>query len=924
MEKVSVKENLFSWMHIEGYPIRVALFVLSGIPVFALMVALAYDTYHQYQDDTAAAYQTANTIRSISTARTEQFLSSANFVLSELARRPRVQALDPLNCDPELAQIKKLQPAYANLLTLDVKGQLVCSASGIAPGQASGPDPRYYFTEVVRTRQFTVGKPAKGFITGRWVSTLAYPILDEAGQLTGVVAISVDLVNYQPTIVQEDAPAHTVVGIFNSDGTLIARSDDASKRIGTVSEALATKIMLKQVRGTLRSLDYQGIERFYAFAPIAHSDWTTFVSLDEATVLAPVTRLAYQRLALMIVLIVVVATLVHLVAQRIARPVEAISRTMARIGGGAIHERAPLVGPTELRQIAAQLNTMLDLRLQAEQAQRIAATAFESAQGMIITDARTVILQVNKAFTEITGYGADEAVGQTPQLLRSGRHDAAFYKAMWDSIGCTGTWQGEIWNRRKNGTIYPQQLNVSTVKDEAGSVTHYVAGFHDLTSYKAAEDQIHSLAFSDQLTGLPNRRFLIVRLQQAMAPSPKPRQSALLLIDLDNFKTLNEALGHENGDLLLQQVATRLSACIRAGDTVARLGGDEFVVLLENLSVNPRDAVAQSEAMAQQILAALKPAYSLHGAEHRSTASIGITLVGVAQHEDSNEPLKWAELAMYQAKEAGRNTFRFFDPQMQTAVSTRAAMEVALHEAMLKNQFVLHYQALVTDESQITGAEALLRWQDPQRGLVSPGEFIPLAEETGLILPIGRWVMEAACRQLVLWADKPGMSHLSVAVNVSARQFHQSGFVDQVLAVLEQTGAKANRLKLELTESVLITDIEGVIVKMNALKARGVGFALDDFGTGYSSLSYLKRLPLDKLKIDQGFVRDILTDPNDVAIAKMVIALANSMGLTVVAEGVETEAQREFLTGLGCHSYQGYLFSRPLPVAEFEAMVRRG
>ena len=409
-----------------------------------------------------------------------------------------------------------------------------------------------------------------------------------------------------------------------------------------------------------------------------------------------------------------------------------------------------------------------------------------------------------------------------------------------------------------------------------------------------------------------------------MAPSLKPRQNALLLIDLDNFKTLNEALGHEDGDRLLQQVAKRLSACIREGDTLARQGGDEFVVLLENLSVNVPEAVVQAEMVAQNVLAALKPAYPLHGAKHHFTASIGLALFGTAQHNDINEPLKWAELAMYQAKAAGRNTFRFFDLQMQTAISTRAALEGDLHAALAKDQFVLFYQPQVTDEFQITGAEVLLRWQDAKRGLVSPAEFIPLADETGLILPIGRWVMEAACKQLALWADKPGLSQLTVAVNVSARQFHQSGFVDQVLTLLEQTGAKPNRLKLELTESVLISDIEGVIVKMNALKAKGIGFALDDFGTGFSSLSYLKRLPLEKLKIDQGFVRDILVNPDDAAIAKMVIALGNSMGLKVCAEGVETEAQRAFLNGLGCHNYQGYLFSRPLPVLEFEAFVSRG
>lgn len=473
----------------------------------------------------------------------------------------------------------------------------MCSVSAIAPGRAAGPDPTYYFNEVVRTRQFTVGKPARGFITGRWVSTLAYPILNAAGQLTGAVAISVDLVNYQPVVPQENTPAHTVVGMINSECTLIARSDDSTMRIGTVSEAVSSKIMLKQVRGTLRSLDYRGVKRFYAFAPIANSDWIAFVSLDEATVLAPVKRMAFQRLALIITLLVVITMIARKLAQRIAAPIEAISRAMASVGGGAIHERAPLAGPSELRQIAAQLNAMLDLRLQAEEAQRIAATAFESEQGMIITNAQDVILQVNKAFTEITGYTADEVLGKTPYLLSSGQHDADFYAAMWDSFGQAGAWQGEIWARRKNGTVFPQQLNISAVKDAPGSVTHYVAAFHDLSSHKAAEAQIHSLAFSDLLTGLPNRRFLTDRLHQILSPGAKPRQSALLLVDLDNFKTLNEALGQDNGNLLLQQVAMRLGDCIRIGDTLARVGGDEFVVLLENLSTSLRDSVAQSEAV---------------------------------------------------------------------------------------------------------------------------------------------------------------------------------------------------------------------------------------------------------------------------------------------------------------------------------------
>ncbi len=911
-----------------GYPIRAALLGLAAIPLFALMLSLAYDSYRQYAAETAEAYRTAGTIRAISAAQTEQFLAQAKFLLSAISRRPKVQALDMANCDPLLAELKMLQPAYANVLTLDAKGHLVCSAVGIAPGQSAGPDPKYYFNEVVRTRQFTVGKPAKGFITGRWVSTLAYPIQNDAGQLTGVVAVAVDLVNYRPMISREDVPPHTVVGIVNSDGVIIARSDDSEKRIGTVSEAAASRVILKERKGTMRSLDYLGVERFYAFAPIANSDWITFASLDEAAVLGPAIQLAYERLAFIIALLLAVAIITSVVARRMAKPVEAISRVMASVGAGAVHERAPLAGPTELRQIAAQLNAMLDRRLQAEaslrQSEERFRTAFETSPDAInfnrLSDG--LYLEVNDGFLRMIGWTREEVIGKTSKEINVWRHmeDRQKLVQAMQHDGFIENMEADFVD--KNGKIITGLMSAH-VTTLAG-VQCILSVTRDITEYRAAKEQIQHLAFYDMLTGLPNRRLLSVRLKQALAASVQHKcRNALLLIDLDDFKTLNETLGHEQGDLLLQQFAKRLSSCVGEGDTLARLGGDEFVVLLEELSRNPQEAATRAEVVAQKILAALHPPYQFGSSEHRSTCSIGIALFDAAQRSDTEEPLKRAELAMYQAKAAGRDTFRFFDPQMQAAVSARVAMESALREALQKNQFSLHYQAQVTDDGRIVGVEALVRWQDPRRGLVSPAEFIPLAEETGLILPLGSWVLETACTQLARWASQPRMAHLTVAVNVSARQFHHDDFVDQVLAVLERTGARANRLMLELTETMLVSDVEGVIAKMNALKGIGVGFSLDDFGTGYSSLSYLKRLPLDKLKIDQGFVRDILIDLNDSAIAKMVIALANSMGLTVIAEGVETEAQRDFLARLGCHNYQGYLFSRPLPVQEFEAFARR-
>ena len=550
---------------------------------------------------------------------------------------------------------------------------------------------------------------------------------------------------------------------------------------------------------------------------------------------------------------------------------------------------------------------------QIQQELRIAAKAFESLHGIMVTDAKGIILRVNQAFTDLTGYSAGDAVGRTPAMLKSGRHDQAFYADMWRQLAATGAWYGEIWDRRKNGEIFPKWQTISAVRGLDGQITHYVAAFTDISESKAAEDEIRQLAFFDPLTRLPNRRLLLDRLQHGLAASARNRHhGALLFIDLDNFKNLNDSLGHDKGDLLLQHVAARLTECVRAGDTVSRLGGDEFVLMLEDLSENQRDAAAQAEVVGEKIVEALNQDYQLGAQEYHCTPSIGITLY-CGQDASVDELLQQADLAMYQAKAAGRNTLRFFQPDMQSAVTIRSTLEADLRKGLREHQFMLFYQPQVGAEGRLTGVEALVRWRHPLRGLVAPSEFIPLAEETGLILPLGLWVLETACARLAVRGKDPGKAHLTMAVNVSARQFHHQDFVDQVMATLDHTGANPQRLKLELTESLFLADVDDTIVKMTELKEAGVSFSLDDFGTGYSSLSYLKRLPLDQLKIDQSFIRDVLTDPNDAAIARTIVALAQSMGLAVIAEGVETEAQREFLASHNCCAFQGFLFGKAEP-----------
>ncbi|HJV75209.1 MAG TPA: EAL domain-containing protein [Noviherbaspirillum sp.] len=560
----------------------------------------------------------------------------------------------------------------------------------------------------------------------------------------------------------------------------------------------------------------------------------------------------------------------------------------------------------------------------ADEQLRIAAAAFESQEGMMVTDANGIILRVNRAFEELTGYSAAEVIGQTPAILKSGRQGEDFYQEMWGVIEQQGHWEGEIWNRRKNGELYPEWLVITAVKDANGRVTHYVSAFSDITARKEAEMQIRNLAFYDPLTTLPNRRLLIDRVTQLLAASARSgRYAALMMIDLDHFKTLNDTMGHDVGDQLLVQVAERLSASVRECDTVARLGGDEFVIMLQDLSIDEKAAATQIETVAAKILATLNQPYPLKGLDaggYRNTPSIGITQF-CGRKDGFDVLLKQADIALYQAKDAGRNTIRFYSNEMQSVLNQKALLEAGLRQALENNGFRLYYQPQVNESHVIVGAEALLRWQPPGKPMVGPAEFIPLAEETGLILPIGQWVLESACKQLADWERMSHASAIEISVNVSARQFRQPGFVAMVRNVLTTTGANPSRLKLELTETLILDDVNDTASKMQELRELGVTLALDDFGTGYSSLSYLKRLPLDQVKIDQSFVRHSAADPSDAAIVETIINMSHTLGLQVIAEGVETAEQLAFLQSHECKNFQGYLFGRPMPLDEIEQLL---
>jgi diguanylate cyclase (GGDEF)-like protein/PAS domain S-box-containing protein len=626
-----------------------------------------------------------------------------------------------------------------------------------------------------------------------------------------------------------------------------------------------------------------------------------------------------------------------LVAQRlITRRVVTSLAILKNVQEGNLNARIPVVSEDEFGQLQHGINTMTEKVGLLLDHQRKIADDLQSQKDLLLSVVENAPIRVfwkdpelrylgcNSLFAHDAGVAhPEDLIGKT-DFNMSWRDQAMRYQA--DDLAVMKSEISKLDYEELQTTPDGSAIWLSTSKVPLRGKNQRVIGvlgiYTDITSRKRAEEQIHNLAYFDPLTGLPNRTLLLDRLKQCMSTCKRTGAfGAVQLIDLDNFKTLNDTLGHDMGDTLLKQVAQRLTQCVREVDTVARLGGDEFVVVIGGMGTDERAATIAIETVAEKILSTLGQPYQLGNALHHSTASIGVSFFK-DELATVDDLMKQADLAMYKAKENGRNLVRFFNPIMESALKERTALEDDLRRAIEEKQFLLHYQAQIVG-GQLTGAEVLIRWQHPQRGLVSPAEFIPMAEESGLILPLGNWVLETACAQLTLWASSPEMSRLTVAVNVSAHQFRQSGFVDQVLAILKKTNANPRRLKLELTESLLVSNVDEVIEKMFALKAKGVGFSLDDFGTGYSSLSYLKLLPLDQLKIDQSFVRDVLIDPNDASIAKTIIVLAQNLGLGVIAEGVETAAQRDFLANLGCIAYQGYFFSRPLPIEDFEMFAQK-
>lgn len=740
---------------------------------------------------------------------------------------------------------------------------------------------------------------------------------------TEAIAAEIQLIASNTTIVK--------VKIYDLDGRVVFSTD--RKQIGTrqptnagfLSARDGTPVSELTHRDTFDSFEGTIVDRdlLSSYLPIRvtgkvkavfeiYSDVTELVHEMEATGRKVLLYVALPSLAVYLLLFFSVRTADRLIARQYEDLEEANDLLESRV-----MERTE-----QLREVNRELTANVEQLRGAEERLRLAASVFEnSGEGIAITDAEQRIVAVNRAFTEITGYAESDVIGRMPNILKSGRQEPDFYRQMWDSIERDGGWRGEIWNKRRNGEIYPEWLSVSAVRGQGDRVSHYVGVFSDISEVRASQAKLEHMAHHDPLTGLPNRTLLLDRLEQARRASARdPHYNAIIFIDLDQFKALNDTKGHGHGDLLLQLIASRLSEHLCQGDTVSRHGGDEFVILLTTQERERTAALVAIGSKCDKLLGLFAQPCELPGMIYQITASMGISCFNDLTGS-TDDLLRQADLAMYRSKEAGGNRYTFFDPVMESAVIEHIRLSADLRQAIEEGQFELHYQPQVDCAGSIVGAEALIRWNRPGCGMVSPLEFIPHAEKTGLIDAIGTWVLEDACERLARWATLPAMSELTIAVNVSAPQFHKEDFTATVLGILDRTGADPHRLKLELTESVFVEDADRMVARMHELKATGISFSLDDFGTGYSSLAYLSRMPLDQIKIDRTFVADMENDERHVSICAATISLAHNLKLKVVAEGVENSAQRYMLgTVHKCDSLQGYLYGKPMTASAFETV----
>ena len=901
------------------------LWLTIAIAVLPVLLFVFFD-FHERREQAVAETRAEIALRLADANREAQAAHRAvALVLRIMARSNDLQALDSAQCSGIAGRLLESLDGFANIGAALPDGEIFCSGRPMsAPVTVID---RAWFRTSLDSDEISPGKFVIGRVSGTPGMAFGYPLRAADGTLRAVIFATITVAWFDRLIEGFRLPEGWEASVISNSGLVLAHQPERAPEGWRAHKVPATTLarmaaVVRDEGGIAELAGIDGVQRLYGIGVPDFAPGSGFFAIG-----APLERsleAAGQRLLMHLALVAAIALASALIARLyIYRLIEVwatrVRGAIAEIAAGRRDARiGQATGVAELDALSEGIDRMaLEIGKREGELQRLSMVIEQSPESIVITDTAGCILYVNEAFQRITGYARGEVLGRNPRILNGGLTPRATYEQMWATLLAGEVWRGEFHNVRKDGSAYLELATIAPIKDAGGTVTHYVAVKEDITQRKQSEALLHRLAYFDALTGLPNRALLHDRIAQAIRSGVR-RESfgMLMLVDIDRFRQLNDTLGHAAGDRLLCEVAARLRASVREEDTVARHGDDDFAVLVERIGKTEADALSHAEYVARKLQRTLQQPYVLGGTEgdrHFATLSFGISLFhdGVSSLESL---LKQAEVALYRAKQDGRDIVRFFNPEMQAVVDAHARLEARMHEALEANAFRLFFQPQVNRRGVVIGAEALLRWPLDGGAMVSPAEFIPLAEDTGHIVRLGSWVLRSACAQLARWQMNETTRHLKIAVNVSARQFHQPDFVASVKDTVRAAGVDPCRLELELTESAILSDMDETIRRMNELRALGIRFALDDFGTGYSSLSYLKRLPLDQLKIDQSFVRDMAEDEGSEAIVLAILSLSHALGLEVVAEGVERPEQRDFLRHHGCDCFQGYLFGKPLPM----------
>lgn len=897
--------------------------LLAVSPIFAMV---AFDYQAQRKERAQMLEEDVQRMLSVSAQQEALALESVRSTLQVMSRANDLQDLDLKACSALARRMLDSLEDYNNLGAALPDGMVFCSGRG-TPGTTSVTD-RAWFSRSIASEGITQGEFVRGRVSGRLSLVLGLPIREADGRLRAVAFASIGFRWFDRLLTGYGLPEGWEANLISRDGLVLAGTSFAKQGEKLTSRQLKVLNDISSRPGNIAEItDASGQVRLNGVRKVGFAEEDIFVAIGAplGATLGEVDRAFYARTLMLAAVTLASVLLARLVIYRlIERWARRMRGVAEKIGEGQFDTRIDAHSTVrELLALETGFNKMAEgLASRDQMLRRLSMAVEQSPTSIAITDTSGRIEYVNDAFLSITGYTREELIGANPRILNNGTTPRSTYESLWATLKAGEVWRGEFHNARKDGSLFIESATIAPIREPNGAVTHYVAIKEDITLRRRSEALMHRLAYYDSLTELPNRAMLRDRLQHAMQMSRQSGQyGMLLLLDIDRFKQLNDTRGQALGDELLRVTGRRLRHALDEADTVARQGDDDFGVIVEQMGRDKEKALMAAERIARQVHQTLCEPYVLEGASTLNfvTHSMGVTLFG----GDSAEPVqpetvfKQAEVALFAAKESGRDAIRFFSQQMQALVDTHAEMEAGLRFALANAGFRLFFQPLVDENEKLMGAEALIRWVNSEGKFVSPALFIPVAEEVGLISPIGQWVLETACTQLALWQAKPGMDVLSISVNISARQFYQPNFVDHVLGCLLRHDVKPGRLKIEITESVILSDQAETVARMATLKSHGVKFSLDDFGTGYASLSYLKSMPFDQIKIDQSFVRDLTSLSSSEVIVKAILGLGVSLGLEVVAEGVETQEQASFLKENGCKAFQGYLYGRPMPIEDW-------